>query len=119
MRKEPTDAERALWRTVHGKRLEGLRFRRQQTSGSVIIKVMCREERLVLKVAGGQHHERAGEAARDEWLKSEAFRVLRFWNHESLRVPQMVEDTILRNLLSGVALTDANGEPITTWEVKR
>ncbi len=119
MRKEPTDAERALWRIVRGKRLEGFKFRRQQPLGRYIVDIVCLERRLVVEADGGQHHENTDDAARDAWLAGEGFRVLRFWNHEILRTPQMIEDTILRDLLSGVALTDADGNPTTTWEVKR
>ena len=39
---------------------------------------------LVLEVDGGQHGDNAGDATRDAFLRSEGYRVLRFWNNDVL-----------------------------------
>ncbi len=106
MRKAPTDAERALWKIVRGKRIEGFKFKRQQPIGAYIVDMVCFSKRLIIEADGGQHSESARDAVRDRWLTTSGFRILRFWNHEILREPQMVEDTMLRELMSGEIRTD-------------
>jgi very-short-patch-repair endonuclease len=44
---------------------------------------------------GSQHADNFRDAIRDAWLIKEGFVVARFWNHEILQSPRMVEDTIL------------------------
>ena len=45
----------------------------------------CREKKLVVELDGGQHNENSAEhydQARDEFLRSEGYRILRIWNNE-------------------------------------
>ena len=100
MRKEPTAAERALWKIVRGKRLEGFKFKRQQPLGPYIVDMVCLAKRLIIEADGGHHNESIQDSVRDAWLNAQGFRVLRFWNHDILRNGQMVEDTILRELFA-------------------
>ena len=97
LRKAPTDAERALWRALRGRQMDGLRFRRQHPLGPYIADFVCLERRLVIEVDGGQHGEPA-QSAHDErrstWLASEGYRVLRFWNRDVLRAIDDVLTTI-------------------------
>jgi very-short-patch-repair endonuclease len=39
---------------------------------------------VVIEVDGGQHSESTRDAARDRYLKSQGYRVLRFWNNDVL-----------------------------------
>lgn len=85
LRKNQTDAEKLLWRSLQGKQLEGLRFRRQHPIGRYIVDFVCLNKRLVLELDGGQHGEEQEELKdfeRDQWLKAEGYQVLRFWNNE-------------------------------------
>ena len=58
------------------------------------------ESRLIIEVDGGQHSESKRDAARDAWLRSQGFSVLRFWNNDVLsntdgvleRIAQAVRD---------------------------
>jgi very-short-patch-repair endonuclease len=84
MRREPTDAERRLWRYLRGGRLGGFKFRRQETLGPHIVDFVCLERRLIVEVDGGQHAENARDATRDAWLQGRGFEVVRFWNSEVL-----------------------------------
>lgn len=85
LRRDMTDAERALWKELRYKRLGGHRFRRQVPLGRYVADFACMAPKLVLEVDGGQHADRtAHDAARSAWLKSQGFRVLRFWNNEVL-----------------------------------
>ena len=87
MRKRPTRAERMLWQCLRGKRMRGLRFRRQQPIGRFIVDFYCRRARLVVEVDGSSHH--STEAAdydkqRTRFLNSQGLSVLRFTNDEEL-----------------------------------
>jgi len=79
-----TDAERALWRILRGRHLEGYRFRRQEPIDHYIVDFICFEARLIIEVDGGQHAESYADKKRDAHLEWRGFRVLRFWNSDVL-----------------------------------
>jgi very-short-patch-repair endonuclease len=98
LRKRQTDAENLLWRHLRGKQLEGLKFRRQHPIGKYIADFVCLEKQLVLEIDGGQHSlEKDKDNERDDWLMSEGYRILRFWNNEVLENLQGVLETIRLN----------------------
>ncbi|MBQ9973995.1 MAG: endonuclease domain-containing protein [Oscillospiraceae bacterium] len=81
LRKEATPQERKLWYTF----LSGYvpRFRRQQPIGPYIVDFFCAAARLVVELDGGGHYEleqRNYDAKRDEYLRQQGMRVLRFSN---------------------------------------
>ena len=78
LRSSQTEAERHLWRMLRRKNLEGWRFRRQVPLGPYIVDFCCLPLRLVIEADGGQHNGSASDLVRDDWLRSEGFRVLRF-----------------------------------------
>jgi very-short-patch-repair endonuclease len=94
LRKQSTIAEQKLWRYLRSRSLAGLKFVRQELIGPFVVDFVCREKRLVIEIDGGQHAENAADAARDQWLTSHRYRVLRFWNNEVLENIQGVWDTI-------------------------
>ena len=99
MRQSATDAEAELWRNLRAGRLAGYKFRRQQPLGRYIVDFVCFEQRLVIEVDGGQHLDaQISDALRTEWLESEGFRVLRFWNDDVLLRTGLVLAEILRML---------------------
>ena len=98
-----TDAERRLWGTLRGRRLRGLKFRRQHRLGPFIADFVCVEHRLVIEADGGQHAESAGDARRTAWLEARGWRVLRFWNNDILANTESVQDAILRALRESAA----------------
>jgi len=98
LRKSMTDAERTLWRLLRDRRLEGYRFRRQEPVDHYIVDFVCFEARLVIEVDGGQHFESESDKKRDAYLRSQGFRVLRFWNNEALSNPEGVHQTIIKAL---------------------
>ena len=88
LRKEQTDAERALWRCLRNRQTDELKFRRQQPIGKYIVDFVCFEKMLVLEIDGGQHGKEEGlrkDAIRDEWLRTRGYKVLRFTNYEVLK----------------------------------
>ena len=85
LRRNLTDAERALWRRLRNAQIHGIRFRRQAVIGRYIADFVCFAPRIVIELDGGQHSEQAVyDEARTRWLSDEGFVVLRFWNNEVL-----------------------------------
>ena len=82
MRKEPTKSENMLWQTLRGRKLEGLKFKRQEPMGSYIVDFVCHEKKLIIEADGGQHSESLPDLERDHYFRSKGYRVLRFWNDE-------------------------------------
>jgi len=100
LRKNQTDAENLIWRHLRRKQVEGLRFKRQQPIGKYIVDFVFLEKRLILEIDGGQHDiEKEKDEQRTNWLMSEGYRVLRFWNNEVLTNIEGVLETILLNVL--------------------
>ncbi len=85
LRSNLTDAEQLLWRHIRLRQINGHKFRRQRPIGPYIVDFVCLEKQVVIEVDGGQHSDnKAYDATRDHWLKSQGYRVLRFWNNEVL-----------------------------------
>lgn len=82
MRSNLTDAERKLWSHLRYKQLNCLRFRRQHPIGPYVVDFVCLEVRLIIEVDGGQHG--SPHAERDQWLQSQGYQILRFWNNDVL-----------------------------------
>lgn len=95
MRREPTEAEAKLWSMLRGKRVGGLKFKRQEQLGDYIVDFVCFGARLIVEADGSQHAESRRDAVRDAWLKAQGFRVLRFWNNDILENPDGVARVIL------------------------
>jgi very-short-patch-repair endonuclease len=72
-----TDAEAKLWNRLRARMLGGHKFVRQAPIGRFVVDFLCREQRLIVEVDGGQHNDNPDDAARDEWLRSHRYRVLR------------------------------------------
>ena len=81
MRSAPTEAEHRLWQILRAKRLAGYKFRRQMPLDHYIVDFVCLAHRLVIEADGGRHSEEA-DARRDAYIRSQDFRILRFWNDE-------------------------------------
>jgi very-short-patch-repair endonuclease len=97
LRRNQTDAERVLWLRLRGRRLNGLKFKRQMSIDRYI--VGCSEARLIIELDGGQHASRMAEDAnRTKILDAMGYLVLRFWNNDVL---QNI-DGVLEEILSTV-----------------
>ena len=94
LRKNATPAERKLWRYLRSRSLAGFKFVRQEPIGPYVVDFLCREQRLVIEVDGGQHADNRRDAVREQWLVAHRYRVLRFWNNEVLGNIEGVWDTI-------------------------
>ena len=80
-----TDAEQRLWYRLRAHRFLDLKFKRQAPIGPYVVDFVCLEYRLIVEVDGGQHADNVKDRRRDEWLRSEGYRVLRYWNNDVLK----------------------------------
>jgi very-short-patch-repair endonuclease len=99
LRKEPTDAERKIWRALRRNQIDGLSFRRQHPIGPYTLDFYCPEVRLGIEIDGGQHalpDEAQKDLRRSQWLSSKKISILRFWNNDALRNTEGVLAEIAR-----------------------
>ena len=94
LRREATDAERALWVELRDRRLGGRKFRRQWSLGPYIADFCCLDSRLVVEADGGQHRPEI-DRDRTRYLEAKGFRILRFWNNDVLTNMNGVLEVIL------------------------
>jgi very-short-patch-repair endonuclease len=98
MRREPTDAELAMWRLLRDRRLSEYKFRRQVPFQNYILDFVCFEKRVVIEIDGSQHAESVRDIARDALLVAEGFRIERYWNNDVLQRPSAVLEDIFVKL---------------------
>ncbi len=97
LRRNLADSERALWRHLCQRQIEGLKFRRQHPIGDQVVDFVCLEAWLVIELDGGPRADRQGEdQERTAWLEVRGYRVLRFWDTEGHENPEGVTEVILR-----------------------
>ena len=78
LRRESTSAERTVWELLRGRRLLGLKFRRQHPLGPFVADFYCAEHRLLVEVDGPTHEEqRDYDNARDAWLAAGDYHTIR------------------------------------------
>ncbi len=85
LRSNGTPEEAMLWNALRNSQLEGKKFRRQHSIGNYIVDFYCPSEKIVIELDGQPHFNpgaQANDFERDEWLRSQHFRVLRFENCE-------------------------------------
>jgi very-short-patch-repair endonuclease len=107
LRRRQTVAEIKLWRYLRDLNRAGFQFRHQVPIGPYIVDFASHTHRLVVEVDGSQHgwsREAAGDRARSDWLQSEGYRVLRFWNSDVLLNMPIVIGEIM----------DAAGDPMVS-----
>jgi very-short-patch-repair endonuclease len=77
-RKMPTPSEAILWQALRGKKLDGLKFRRQQPIGPFVVDFYCSTHRLVVEVDGPIHdYQVETDQSRQELLEILGLNVLR------------------------------------------
>jgi very-short-patch-repair endonuclease len=87
LRQTMTPAETLLWRYLKAGHLDGVSFRRQTPIGEHIVGFASHAAKLVIEVDGYSHdfeQAQRRDAARDAWLASRGYRVLRFTNQDVL-----------------------------------
>lgn len=82
LRRELTLTERKLWVCLRGNQLNGVNFRRQHAIGNYIVDFISIKKKLVIELDGSQHLEREEyDTERTTHLKSQGYKVIRFWNN--------------------------------------
>ena len=121
-RKNPTDAENALWTLLKAKNL-GHKFRRQHIVGDYIVDFFCCENNLCVEVDGNYHdapEQIKKDKERTEYLQSIGCTELRFSNEEVLADTDSVLGIIqktceaLKSSPSGEDLGEARSEALSS-----
>jgi very-short-patch-repair endonuclease len=106
LRKRLTPQEVKLWVKLRELKSLGFHFRRQAPIGRCIVDFASFKSRLVIEADGGQHgmpDEARLDQIRDDFLRSQGFQVLRFWNSDIDANLDGVMETILSALKSSPA----------------
>ncbi|HEX8974099.1 MAG TPA: endonuclease domain-containing protein [Patescibacteria group bacterium] len=85
LRSNSTPQEIILWSRLKNRNFCGLKFRRQHVISKYIVDFICLEKKIIIELDGSQHKrekDRKYDSARNEYLRSLGFVVLRFWNDE-------------------------------------
>ncbi|AMN41628.1 endonuclease domain-containing protein [Rhodoplanes sp. Z2-YC6860] len=98
LRSNMTDAEQRLWYRLRGHRFDAIKFKRQVPIGPYIVDFACISRKLILEIDGGQHAESKADEVRDQWLRTQGFHVLRFWNNDVLKQTDSVLEVIMEIL---------------------
>ena len=99
LRKNMTKEERHLWYDFL--KSFPLQFKRQKPIGPYIVDFYCPKARLVVELDGSQHCEANGissDIERDEYLRSQGLRVLRYSNADVNQRFNSVCEDIMKNL---------------------
>ncbi len=113
MRKNPTQAEDALWEILRSKKL-GYRFRRQHLIGMFIVDFVCIEKRIVIEADGGYHNseeQKEYDEQRSHFLVENGYRILRFNNEEIIVNPENTT-TKIADALNAPSLGGGRGEVV-------
>ena len=85
LRNQLTPQEVKLWVKLRELKTLGFHFRKQSPIGRYIVDFVSFTNRLIIEADGGQHGTLVGhqsDQARDAFLASQGFMVLRFWNSD-------------------------------------
>ena len=120
MRKNPTEAESAMWEMLRGKNLDA-KFRRQHIIGDYIVDFVCLDCQLVVEIDGGYHNnpeQKELDRQRADFLQSKGFSILRFTNEE---VIGNTDETlaVIKNALAHLSTLEGGdgGGPVLNWFV--
>jgi 5-methyltetrahydrofolate--homocysteine methyltransferase len=87
LRQKQTEAERKLWFKLRDNQVCGNKFRRQEPIGTYIVDFVNFEKKLIVEVDGSSHNTKnvkMNDVYRTQWLQSQGFKVVRFWNSDIL-----------------------------------
>jgi len=98
-RHDQSKVEHELWWLLRNRGLGAFKFRREVPIGPYSADFCCLEKKLIVEV-DGRHHDQTGEhdLRREEFLRSQGFRVIRFSGVEVLRNRAEVGRRILEAL---------------------
>ncbi len=100
LRQRQTPAEELLWQHLRNRRLDNLKFRRQNPieNTAYVVDFLCYEARLVVELDGGIHIRQVeADASRQENIEAQGYIVLRLTN------AQITDD--LESALTSIIIT--------------
>ena len=107
LRKNQTDAERALWHRLRNSRLLGVKFRRQVPIKGYVADFAALEIKLIIELDGSQHIDnKEADEIRTGFLQREGYKVIRFWNNDVL----LRLDDVLEFILQAVSCRQSDVE---------
>ena len=111
LRARQTKAESLLWSVLRGRRLCGLKFRRQHPIPPFIADFVCIDKQLIIELDGG-YHDMIGEAdrSRQSLLENRSWTVLRFRNEDLIKDVDAVAIGIAKSLGLDASF---RGKPLT------
>ena len=109
LRKNMTPAEAKLWSALKGKKLDGVKFRRQHPVGNFILDFYCPAYKLVIEVDGEIHnHQQECDRVRTYKLEQYGYKVVRFSNEQVLNdLPEVLAE--IRRVISPPSPPNSGG----------
>lgn len=99
LRQQQTPQEVKVWARLRDRKFLGYKFRRQVPLGSYVVDFYCAEKKLVLEIDGGHHmQQQTQDQQRENFLRSQGYQILRFWNSEIEQNLEGVFERILQVL---------------------
>ena len=84
-KQNPSEAEKALWELLRGKKLDSYKFRRQHIILQFIAGFVCLRKKLIIELDGSIHdlpESKINDQQRTEILESKGYQIIRFKNDE-------------------------------------
>ncbi|MEQ8382344.1 MAG: endonuclease domain-containing protein [Coleofasciculus sp. A1-SPW-01] len=95
LRQTQTPAEQKLWQALRGRKLNGLKFRRQHPIGHFIVDFYCPECKLIVEVDGKIHDSQQDyDTTRTKHLEAYGYRVIRCQNKDVMTNLEVVLEGI-------------------------
>ena len=97
LRNNSTAPEAILWRTLKGKQIDGLKFRRQFGLGPYVLDFYCPEIKLCIELDGEIHksyEQSQYDEIRTRFMASNNIKVIRFENDAVYRNIEAIKETI-------------------------
>lgn len=101
MRKDMTSAEIKLWSLLRDRRLIKRKFRRQHPIGPWVTDFACPAIHLIIEVDGPSHDDpdqQAWDAMKEEYLRTNGWRILRIKNNDIYQAFGQVEALIVSEI---------------------
>ena len=111
MRRQPTEAEKRLWRHLSNSQLGGHKFRRQSVIGSFVVDFCGPKTGLIIEVDGDTHVDEDADRIRSQALEQMGYFVIRFTNQD---VIQNIQGVLARILEVAARLPERRYPPTPT-----
>jgi len=99
-RKNPTEAEKIMWRDYLSRDKTGYRFLRQKPIHRFIIDFYCVKLSLAIEIDGNSHDKKKEtDEERDKFLDQIGIKTIRFSNDQVLHHPEHVKSVLVPLLL--------------------